>query len=86
MDAFTKELNILLQKYPDLPEFTITVRPRLTIEPVKQKIVIPPIGIHDPDRMEKVKESYDKVFKDPTDLVVDVASKIKNLGLKEIVQ
>lgn len=32
MEDFKKELNVLLTKYPDLPEFTITIRPRLTVE------------------------------------------------------
>ncbi len=32
MKEFTIELNKLLDKYPDLGEFTITVRPRLIIQ------------------------------------------------------
>ena len=32
MEAFKKELNTLLDKYPELPEFTLTVRPRIVIE------------------------------------------------------
>lgn len=31
MDNFTKELNKLLDKYPELGSFTIQVRPRITI-------------------------------------------------------
>lgn len=32
MEEFQKELDMLLQKYPSLPEFTLTVRPRVSIQ------------------------------------------------------
>jgi len=44
MDEFTGELNTLLQKYPNLPEFTLVVRPRITIE-VKKTIQTTPIAV-----------------------------------------
>lgn len=34
MDEFKKELSELLAKYPDLPEFSITIRPRIVIKEV----------------------------------------------------
>jgi hypothetical protein len=33
MEDFQKELNILLNKYPDLPGFTLKVQPRVVIQP-----------------------------------------------------
>jgi len=32
MEDFRKKLDALLTEYPDLPEFTLTVRPRIIIE------------------------------------------------------
>ncbi len=37
MEQFQKELDTLLTKYPNLPEFTITIRPRVVIS-VKSEI------------------------------------------------
>jgi len=33
MEDFLKELNILLEKYPDLPETEFMIRPRISIKP-----------------------------------------------------
>ncbi len=41
MDSFQKELNELLIKYPELPEFTLTVRPRVTISIKRDDHMIP---------------------------------------------
>lgn len=35
---FQRDLDTLLAKYPDLPELTLTVRPRIVID-IKEKIV-----------------------------------------------
>ncbi len=79
MEQFTKELNELLTKYPDLPEFSLTVRPRLSIE-IKSAIksVIPQISVTPVPMLANPL--------DPTSLNVDVAKRIKDLGLKEVVQ
>lgn len=42
MEEFKRELNLLLAKYPDLPEFTITISPRVKIE-FKQPVSVPPL-------------------------------------------
>ncbi len=43
MEEFQKELSILLEKYPSLPKFTMTIQPRFVIqtEPEKVKVVMP---------------------------------------------
>ncbi len=41
MKDFTQELNKLLDKYPDLGEFTIHVRPRVTIASAMMPVEVP---------------------------------------------
>lgn len=41
MEDFQKQLEKLLLKFPNLPEFTLTVRPRVSIEVGKSKIIQP---------------------------------------------
>ena len=43
MEEFQKELSALLEKYPTLPKFTLTVQPRFVIstEPEVKKYVPP---------------------------------------------
>lgn len=41
MDSFRKELDALLQRFPELPEFKLTVRPRVVIE-TKQETKVDP--------------------------------------------
>ncbi len=57
MDTFTKELNKLLDKHPELGAFTIHVRPRLTIVPgsVPQPLVVPKEAIK-PEAAQVVSE------------------------------
>lgn len=42
MEDFKKELDALLQRFPELPEFKLTVRPRVVIE-TKQETKVDPI-------------------------------------------
>lgn len=52
MEDFTRELNILLQKYPDLPEFSLTVRPRVTIEIKKSVVPLPMYATAQPNAID----------------------------------
>ncbi len=79
MDEFQKELNTLLQKYPDLPEFTLTVRPRVTIEVKKVQELIP---VTLPKLSTVPVNTEEKVMDEAA-----LAARIKALGLKtEVIQ
>lgn len=41
-EEFKKELDVLLMKYPDLPEFSLKVRPRVSFEIASEKKYVPP--------------------------------------------
>ncbi len=82
MEEFKKELATLLQKYPDLPEFHLTIRPRIVIEETKQKVVVPQFVIP-PQPTNTVTLPYKPEYQD---LEAGVSERIKKLGLKEIVQ
>jgi len=49
MDEFKAKLAILLSEYPDLPEFTIHVQPRVIIS-LKGKTEAPPKEVKEPKR------------------------------------
>lgn len=48
MDEFKRELNDLLLKHQDLPEFTITIRPRFTIVTKEEKAPVQAVPVPPP--------------------------------------
>lgn len=87
MDKFTGELNELLAKYPDLPEFTITVRPRLEIQTKREpvtKLYAPPVSSLGNLSVSDVAKIVDEVIVDPELPPLPDFNKIKELTDKMV--
>ena len=80
MEEFKKELDILLSKYPDLPEFSLKVQPRIVITQQHQKSPIPILNIWEKTAPTKVIDSK-VVSSDVTALEAKVTpNKIRELS------
>lgn len=66
LDKFKKELDVLLAKYGDLPEITLTIRPRVSIEVAKPPAFVVPKTFTKEDTM-KVSVPGVVVSSDPID-------------------
>ncbi len=64
MDNFTKELNELLIKYPDLGEFSIHIHPRVTIDVQKPNTLLVNKNFPD-DVLKKVRSDIPQVSTEP---------------------